>query len=461
MPKKLKLKDYQKYAVRRVLKAPAVGLFLDMGLGKTVISLTALRELMFNYCTVRRCLIIAPLRVAHDTWSREMDKWEGFGYFTVSKVLGDAKRRRRALARKDADLFIINRENVVWLVDQFGPGAWPFDMIIIDELSSFKNQDSKRFKALRTVRPHVRRFVGLTGTPAPNGLLDLWPQLYLLDLGKRLGPTITAYRQRYFSAGASDGHVVFDWRLNKGAAERIYNRVRDICVSMKARDYLPELPPATPVTIEVDMTKSERAKYKQLKKELVLQLEDGVIVASNAGVLAGKLLQLANGCIYDTPDDGGPATPLRFHDRKLEALDEIIEAARAQGDSVLVFYAFKHDAARILDRYKFAEKLTDSECIKRWNAGEIPVLITHPASAGHGLNLQDGGHVVVWFGLTYNLELYDQGNARLNRQGQTQPVFIYHITTKNTIDQDALASLEGKSVTQNSLMRAVRAELVR
>jgi SNF2 family DNA or RNA helicase len=445
-----------------VIKQKYLGLFMGMGLGKTVIALNAAVELMYDYFAVSKCLIIAPLRVAHDTWSRELDKWAGLEGIRLTKVLGSESERVTAL-QAHSDFYVINRENVVWLVDHpeyYPEGRWPFDMVIVDEFSSFKNRKSKRWRALRTVRPRIKRFIGLTGTPAANGLIDLWPEVYLLDGGKRLGRTVSKYRQKYFSAGASNGHVVYEWRPDDDAEDRIFDKIKDICVSMKAEDYLSETTLALPPkVIEVDMSPRERKLYRKLKQDLIVQYLDKTIVAANAGVLCGKLMQLANGAIYDSPEPGEDPEVLHVHDRKLEALDEIVESAEWEGEPLLIYYSFKHDLKRLKKRYPQAVKLTGSDVIAKWNRGEIPILLAQPASAGYGLNLQDGGHIIVWFGLTFSLEYYEQANARLARQGQKKPVVIYQIITKDTIDHKILAALDRKSLTQNELMDAVKAVL--
>lgn len=446
------LHGYQRAAVEHIITHPYSGLFLDCGLGKTVSALTAVNRLMNEYLEVAKVLVIAPKRVAEDTWTTECAKWEHLRHLRVSKVLGTEKQRKAAL-REDADLYVINRENVVWLVAQY-QGAWPFDMVIIDELSSFKSSKAARFKALRMVRPMTERVVGLTGTPAPNGLIDLWPQLYLLDMGERLEKTITAYRSKYFRPGRTNGQVVFDYKLSAGSDEMIYKKISDICISMKAKDYL-SLPDLIEVPQDIHLPPAKKKQYDEFEKEQVLSLQDeGDISAVSAAALSNKLSQYANGAIYDEDKQVH-----ELHEVKLDALEEIVEAAN--GQPVLVFYAFKHDAARILKRLKGygAKQIDGAEDIAAWNRGEIPVMLAHPASAGHGLNLQKGGHIMVWFSLPWSLELYMQANARLHRQGQSQPVRSYKLIAKGTIDEDIAAALDKKSDKQEALMAAIKARI--
>lgn len=446
------LHEYQKAAVQHIIDHEAAGLFLDMGLGKTVSTLTAVNLLMNVYMEVTKVLVIAPKRVAEDTWTTECEKWEHLHELRVSRVLGTEKKRKAAL-KADADIYVINRENVVWLVAQF-KGWWPFDMIVIDELSSFKSNTAARFKALRQVRPMTSRVVGLTGTPAPNGLIDLWPQMYLLDMGERLEKTITAYRAKYFRPGRTNGQVVFDYKPNTGSEEAIYKRISDICISMKAEDYL-DLPDMIEIPVEVSMNERQMAQYEKFEEEQVLKLqEEGDISAVNAAALSNKLLQYANGAIYDTERNIH-----ELHEAKLDALEEIVEAAN--GSPVLVFYSFRHDVARILKRLKayHPKEIGGQEDIQAWNEGKIAVMMAHPASAGHGLNLQKGGHIMVWFGLPWSLELYQQANARLHRQGQSQPVRNYIIMTKGTMDADVRKALSGKTDRQDALMEAVKARI--
>lgn len=390
------------------------------------------------------------MSVAEKTWTDEIEKWDHLKHLTFSKILGNQKQRLDALNKK-SDVYLINRENVEWLVNHY-QRKWPFKTVIIDELSSFKSSSAKRFKALRKVRPFMERVIGLTGTPSPNSLLDLWPQIYLLDQGERLGKTITQYRNKYFIPAQKNGHIVYSWQLIPGAEEAIYNKISDICVSMKAKDHL-SLPLRTENIVEIELNKSSWKKYKELEREYVLELEEADVVASNAATLSNKLLQLSNGAIYDENGDGR-----EIHQEKLEALERIVEDA--QGQSILVFYQYKHDLERIQKKFKQAKKLDVSAGdIHKWNEGEIPLLLAHPQSAGHGLNLQQGGHIIVWFGLTWSLEFYQQANARLDRQGQQQPVIIHHLVTKGTIDEQVIKALQTKEVGQEALMSAVKAKI--
>jgi SNF2 family DNA or RNA helicase len=442
---------YQKYAIEKIIEEPAVALFLDMGMGKTVSTLTAIQTLIHDRFEVSRVLIIAPLQVARSTWSAEIEKWDHLKGLKISKVIGSVEDRRRALMQ-DTDLFIINRENVEWLVGHLGT-RWPFDMIVIDELSSFKSPKAHRFRALRKVRPYARRVVGLTGTPAPNGLIDLWAQVYLLDQGERLGETSTAYKDRYFIPGRRNGHIVFDWKLKPEAERAIHDKLSDLCVSMKSEDWL-SLPDRFDNKIEVDLEPAERRRYEEMERDRLLTFTEGDVTAETAAVLSGKLLQLANGAVYD---ENGSVQIL--HDAKLEALEQILESAN--GKPVLVFYAFRHDQARIMDRFapiRPRVMKTEQDLID-WNRGNVPLMLAHPASAGHGLNLQAGGNVIVWFGLTWSLELYQQANARIHRQGQKESVIVHHILTKGTIDADVLRALTNKTNRQDALLDAVKARI--
>lgn len=443
--------EYQRYATEKILELPACGLFLEMGLGKTVSTLTAINELIYDRFEISKVLVIAPKRVAEDTWTSEAEKWDHLQHLTFSKILGTAKQREEALV-SDADIYLINRENVVWLVDKLGK-RWPFDMIVVDELSSFKSNQAKRFKSLRMVRPLSTRFVGLTGTPAPNGLMDLWPQVYLMDKGERLGKTITGYRERYFYPGKRNGFTVFSWEPKEGAQEAIEKKISDICVSMKAEDYL-QMPDRIVNDIHIQLSEEEKRHYDELEKEKVLELDDQEITALSAASVWGKLLQMANGAVYD--DEGNAAV---LHERKLDALEDILDAAC--GHPVLVFYNFKHDYDRLRERFQKLKPrtLNDSQDIKDWNSGRIPLLLAQPASMGHGLNIQAGGHIIVWFGLNPSLELYQQANARLYRQGQKEAVIIHRLITKGTIDEDVIRKLETKDARQDDLMEAVKARI--
>lgn len=445
---------YQEYAAQRIVEQPSVGLFLACGLGKTVITLTAVSELQAA-ALVRKVLVIAPLRVAESTWSTEAAKWEHTRHMRISKVLGAKAKREKALEDK-AEVYIINRENVTWLVDHYEK-SWPFDMVVIDELSSFKSFRAARFKKLKTVLPSIKRIIGLTGTPAPNGLLDLWPQVYLLDEGERLGKFVTHYREKYFTPDKMNRQtgIVYSWALKPGAGERIHTAISDLCVSMSAEDYL-TLPPRMDHTVRVELPPAAQRQYAQLEQEQLLPLLRSDVEAGSAAILAGKLLQLANGAVYD---ENGIAQEI--HPAKLEALTDIAEAAN--GNPLLVFYTFRHDAQRIAKHLQVAgypvSVLKDDQDIQRWNRGDLPILLAHPASAGHGLNLQAGGHTVVWFGLPWSLELYEQGNGRIHRQGQDKPVVVYHIVASETIDEDVMTALEGKSKGQAALLAAVKARM--
>ncbi|WP_416354167.1 SNF2-related protein [Agrilactobacillus fermenti] len=445
-----KLHQYQAYSVEWILDHPYCALLLDMGLGKTLSSLTAIDDLLEFFGDTGKILVIAPLTVARSTWPSEIKKWDHTKGLTYSLIVGKEQQRIAALEQK-ADVYITNRESVVWLVEHFKQ-RWPFETVIIDELSSFKSAKSKRFRALKQVRPLMKRVIGLTGTPAPNSLMDLWPQIYLLDRGKRLGKTITEYRNKYFHAGVSNGHVVYNWILNDGAEEKIYAKLDDICISMKSKDYL-TLPPRTDNVVKVQLSSKELRAYRQLERDYILENDGGEIVASNAAVLAGKLLQVANGAIYDENEKVRV-----IHDRKLKALENIIE--EAQGQPVLVFYNFKHDLSRIQKAFPEAKVLdVKSGDVEKWNQGKIPILLVQPQSAGHGLNLQQGGHIIVWFSLTWSLEYYQQANARLDRQGQTQPVIVHHLVTEGTIDEDVMKVLSGKAKNQNELLQALKARV--
>lgn len=441
--------DYQRRAIGKILDQKSVGLFLDMGLGKTVITMTAIRELVYDRFEVSRVLVIAPKRVAEDTWTREAAKWDHLQELTISPVLGTVAQRTAALDRV-ADLYVIGRDNVVWLVElmQKRRKGWPFDMIVVDELSSFKNPQAKRFRALRKAAPCAKRVVGLTGTPSPNGLMDLWSEMYLLDQGERLGKTISWYRDEYFRPGMRNGYTVYKWEPRKGAAEQIRKRISDICVSMSAADYL-QLPERIDNVIPVKLTEKERKLYDEMERDQLLQLsEDETVVALSAAAVMNKLLQIANGSVYA---EGGGV--VRVHEKKAEALEEIVDTT---DEPVLVFYSFRHDLETIQRRIPDARTLEGPEDIAAWNRGEIRVLLAHPASVGYGLNLQEGGHVIVWYGLTWSLELYQQANARLHRQGQEKPVIIHHLITEGTVDEQVLRALQAKDTSQAALLAALK-----
>ena len=445
--------NYQTYATRYIEEHPISAVLLDMGLGKTSITLTALNNLLFDSFEAHRILVIAPLRVARDTWLSEADKWDHLQNLICSVAVGTEAERRAALM-KPADIYIINRENIQWLIED-SKLPFNYDTVVVDELSSFKNYQAKRFGAVMKVRPKVKRIIGLTGTPSSNGLMDLWAEFRLLDMGARLGRFISHYRLEYFQPDKRNGQVIFTYKPLPGAEQRIYNKIADITISMRSTDLL-KMPELVSSEYTVRLSDEERKRYDGLKQDLVLQLQDSEITAANAAALTGKLCQMANGAIYT--DDGGT---VNLHDRKLDALEDIIEAAG--GKPLLVAYWFKHDLVRITERlnklhFPFS-KLDSSESIKRWNDGELPVVI-HPASAGHGLNLQNGGSCIVWFGLTWSLELYQQTNARLWRQGQSaETVVVQHIVTKGTIDERILKVLSKKDSTQAALIDAVKADL--
>lgn len=441
--------NYQSYAINYIETHPIAAVLLDMGLGKTVISLTAIADLLFDSFEAHRILVIAPLRVARDTWPAEIAKWEHLQHLTFAVCVGPPKERRAALM-SGADITIINRENLGWLIDSSG-FDFDYDMVVIDELSSFKNHKSKRFQSLMKVRPKVKRIIGLTGTPSSNGLMDLWAEFKLLDFGERLGRFITHYRNNYFIPDKRNGEIIYSYKPMAYAEDAIYRRISDITISMKSTDHL-QMPELITSQYEVQLSEEETQRYEELKADFILELPEGEITAANAASLTGKLSQLANGAIYD--DDGNI---IEFHDRKLDALEDLIEAAN--GKPLLVAYWFKHDLHRIKKRFDVRE-IKSSKDITDWNNGDIPVAVIHPASAGHGLNLQAGGSTLIWFGLTWSLELYQQTNARLWRQGQTSgTVVIEHIITKGTIDERILKALSLKEVTQNALIDAVKANL--
>ena len=446
--------NYQKYAIDFILEHPISAILLDMGMGKTSIVLTAIMELIYDRFEVNKVLIIGPLRVARTTWPEEIKKWEHLKGLRYSVVVGTAAERKAAL-KADADVYIINRENVPWLIEQSGM-PFDYDMVVIDELSSFKSWQSKRFRSLMKVRSQVKRIVGLTGTPSSNGLMDLFAEFKVLDMGKRLGRFIGQYREWYFKPDRMNGPIVYTYKLLPGAEEAIYEKISDITISMKGTDYL-DMPELISTEYKVYLDEEEKAKYQALKEELVLQLPGGEVTAANAASLSGKLSQLANGAIYD--DDGSVNI---FHQKKLDGLEDLIESAN--GKPMLVAYWFKHDLSRITERLSqlgvHYEKLDSGASIQRWNKGQIDVGLIHPQSAGHGLNLQSGGNIMIWFGITWSLELYQQTVARLWRQGQTEKtVSVIHIVTDGTVDERILKALEAKDLTQSALIDAVKVEV--
>lgn len=440
--------NYQNYAKDFILAHKVSALFLDCGLGKTITTLTAINELMYDSFEISKVLIIAPLRVAQSTWKEEIEKWDHLNLLRYSIAVGDEKERIRAL-KQNSDIYIINRENVDWLVTKSGID-FNFDMLIIDELSSFKSHTSKRFKSLLKIRPYFERVVGLTGTPSSNGLMDLWAEFRVLDLGERLGRYITHYRNEYFLPDKRNGAVIFSYKPQKNAEERIYRRLADMTISMKSTEYL-KMPELILNELEINLDEEDQTKYKKFKKEMVMTIQEKEIDAINAASLSNKLIQLANGSIYDEDKKF-----YEVHNKKLDKLEEIIESAN--GKPVLVAYWFKADKERIEKRFKVREIKTADD-IKQWNKGMIDLALIHPASAGHGLNLQSGGSTLVWFSLTWSLELYQQTNARLYRQGQKDTVVIHHLITKNTIDEDIMKSIKRKDKTQEALMKAVKARI--
>lgn len=442
---------YQRMAIDKIYDTPKCGLFLDMGLGKTVITLTAIEDLIYNRFEVSKVLVVAPLRVAEDTWSRECDKWDHLKNLTVSKILGTPRQRRLALAQ-DADVYVINRENVVWLTNELSSigNGWFFDMVVIDELSSFKSPKAQRFRALKKYISRSTRVVGLTGTPAPNGLIDLWSQIYLIDGGERLGRTVTGYRERYFVPNQRNQTTIFNYKPKEDAEKAILQKISDICISMKAEDWL-EMPERIDSVVSVKMTPEQLSDYEEFERNAYMQFAEGEVTAATAAALTTKLLQYSNGAMYMSTGEYA-----KTNDRKLDALAELIDTSN--GKPILCFYSFKHDLERIKAKFEFAKKLESSEDIEDWNNGEIPLLLAHPAGAGHGLNLQAGGSIIVWFGLTWSLELYQQANARLYRQGQEQTVIIHHLITEHTCDEKVLQSLQGKADVQKNVIEALKAK---
>ena len=442
--------DYQAYAIDYIETHNVAAVLLDMGLGKTVISLTAIADLLFDSFEAHRVLVVAPLRVARDTWPAEIEKWAHLQDLTYTVAVGSARERKAALM-VSADITIINRENLSWLIESSG-FPFDYDTVVIDELSSFKNHQSKRFKALLRVRPKVKRIIGLTGTPSSNGLMDLWAEFRILDMGQRLGRYITNYRNMFFVPDKRNQQMIFSYKPKPGAEKLIYQLISDITISMKSSDFL-KMPECIINEVHVMLSEKERNSYEKMREDMVVSLGEEEIDAVNAAALSGKLLQMANGAVYTEDKE-----IVNLHERKLDALEDLIEGAN--GKPVLVAYWYNHDLQRIKERFKVHEIKT-SQDIKDWNCGKIPVAVIHPASAGHGLNLQSGGSTLVWFGLTWSLELYQQTNARLHRQGQTETVVIHHIIAKDTIDEDVMKALRRKEKTQSDLINAVKARLWR
>lgn len=444
---------YQAYCHNRIIDTSHVGLFLDMGLGKTVITLTALHDLKYNRFAMRRALVIAPKKVAEDTWQTEAAKWNHLSQLRVVSVMGTATQRVMAM-QQNADVYVINRDNTQWLVDHYGHG-WPFDVVVLDESSSFKNHQAKRFKALKAIRHKINRIIELTGTPNPHGLMDLWAQVYLLDGGKRLGRTISVYRDMYFVPDKRNRTTIFSYAPKPGADQAIYDSISDICISMKAADYL-DLPEIIYEDIPVVLDGAAARAYKQLAREAVLEVDEETITANNAAALSGKLLQLCNGAVYDENHNVLPV-----HDCKIEAFMEVVE--QLGGQHALVCYYFNHDRDRLLAalsktnlRVRVYKDIQDKN---DWNAGKIDLLLVHPASCGYGLNLQDGGHHIIWFGLTWNLEEYQQTNKRLHRQGQTHPVIVHHLVVKGGRDEDVINSLASKDDVQEALLESLKVRI--
>ncbi len=441
--------DYQRRAIDMILHKPFAGLFLEMGLGKTVISLTAVNCLMYETFEISRVLVIAPLKVAEDTWSRESEKWDHLRHLRIAKILGDAKTREKA-AESEADVYIVNRENLTWLVNKYR-SSWKWDMAIIDELSSFKNNQAERFKSFRKVRLLMDRVVGLTGTPNPNGLMDLWAEVFCLDMGERLGKTIGRYRDAYFRPGRRNGYVVYDYIPYPGAQEAIMKKIGDIAVSMKASDYL-KLPKRIDNEIRIQLPATAKKRYKEFEREHVIELmdTDDAISATSAAAVMGKLLQLSGGAVYDDTGDW-----VEFHSEKIRALKDIIDTT---DEPVLVFYGYRHERERLLKVFDGMDprEINSPEDITDWNEGKIRILIAHPASVGYGLNLQDGGHIVVWYSLPWSLELYQQANARLYRQGQQKSVIIHHLIAEGTVDEQVMRALKHKDTSQKALMQALK-----
>lgn len=453
--------DYQKHCIEKILELPRVGLFLDMGLGKTVISLTAIRILKYERLSVRRVLVIAPKKVAEGTWGNESGKWDHLRDLRIVKILGTEKQREAAV-QQTADVYVINRENVVWLKNLFR-NDWPFDMVIVDEASSFKSHTAKRFKALASESCHIKRMVLLTGTPTPNGLMDLWSQIFLLDEGARLGTKYTGFRERYFEPDVRGAYgMIYSYRPKKGSEETILQKISDICISMKAEDYL-DLPDIIYDTVSVVLDQKAERAYLEMERNAILELpeDEEAISALSAAALSTKLLQMSNGAVYDELGDVH-----HIHDCKLDSLCELIEGLKERGKSALVFYQFQHDRDRILKRLNVMPRilvhtLDDNDDVDAWNRKELDVLLAHPASTAYGLNLQDGGNHIIWFGLTWNYEQYVQANARLHRQGQKEPVIVHHLVSQGTRDADVIKALGKKDQSQQFVLDSLKARIRR
>lgn len=445
--------DYQRYCIKRLIEEPILGLFLDMGLGKTVITLTAINDLRYNRFMISKVLVIAPKKVAEDTWIREAKKWDHLQLLRIIPVLGSQQKRVREL-NTPGDVYVISRDNVQWLVDYYR-NDWPFDMVVIDELSSFKSHQAKRFRKLNMVRGHISRMVGLTGTPAPNGLIDLWAQIYLLDQGKRLGRTITSYRNEYFTPSSRNRDTIFSYEPLLGADGIIRSRIQDICISLSAKDYL-KLPERIDNIRYIKLDAKARKAYKEMERELLLEVDGETIDAASAAILSNKLLQICNGAVYNEDKQA-----VEIHDNKIEAFKELLEAS--QGKPVLVFYNFQHDRERILKSMEKSSlkigELKSPETIEQWNHNKLDILLAHPASAAYGLNLQAGGNIIVWYGLNWSLELYQQANARLYRQGQKENVIIHHLVVEDSRDQDVMRVLADKQATQDDLLESLKARI--
>ena len=442
---------YQKRAIDFIIDTPKCALFLDMGLGKSVITLTAIQQLMEDYLEIRKVLIVAPKSVARNTWPAELRKWDHLKGLRYSLVMGTAAQRKRAIDA-DADIYIVNRENLTWMVNycDLELVSWPYNCVVLDESSSFKNPQARRYKSIRRMRWKIYRLIELTGTPSPNGLMDLWSQIELLDAGQRLGRNLTTYRTRYFNPGRHNGHVVYEWRPKVGAREQITEAISDICLSMRAEDYL-EMPDLIRAGMDIALTPEEMKGYAEFEKQQLLEIDGEEIEAVTAAALTNKLLQYTGGAVYDSEHD--------WHGvgrSKLEVLSELVEAA---GEPVLVFYAYQHELARITEELKEYDPVTftgEPEILEAWNRGEIRVLVCHPASVAYGLNMQSGGHIIVWYTTTWNLELYQQANARLYRQGQGRPVMLYHLTALGTVDERVMDALSGKTTIQDYLMNRIK-----